>query len=167
MFYSARVLILISLLGYSSYVCSQQLSHQVLVPLAGVTTTGALSYSHTIGETAIEIFESADCVFTQGFQQPCIKFTKEDPPPGTGVKVYPNPVSDYVNVELFGNISRTIKVEIINISGTIVYVETISFTDMYWFVRQIPTEKLSNGFYFVRIVSTDGILNKIFKIDKM
>lgn len=164
---SARVLILISLLGYSSSVYSQQLSHQVLVPLAGVMSTGSLSYSQTIGETAIEIFQSADCVFTQGFQQPCIKFTKEDPPPGTGVKVYPNPVSDFVNVELFGDISRSIKVEIINISGTILYTETITFIDMYWFVRQVPVEKLSNGFYFIRIISSDGLVNKIFKIDKM
>jgi len=167
MFYSARVLILLSLLGCTSFVYSQQLSHQVLVPLAGVTTTGSLSYSQTIGETAIEIFESDDCVFTQGFQQPCIKFTKENPPPGVGVKVYPNPVSDYVNVELFGDVSRSIRVEIINISGTIIYTETITFTEKYWFVRQIPAEKLSNGFYFVRIVSSDGIVNKIFKIDKM
>lgn len=165
--YSARIFIVILLLGYSSSVDSQQLSHQVLVPLAGVITTGSFSYSQTIGETAVEIFQSDVCVFTQGFQQPCIKFTNEDPPPGTGVKVYPNPVSDYVNVELFGDISRTIKIEIINISGTILYAETFSFTDMYWFVRQVPVEKLSNGFYFVRIVSSDGLVNKIFKIDKM
>lgn len=164
---SARFLILLSLLGCSSNAYSQQLSHQVLVPLAGVTNTGSLAYSQTIGETAIEIFQSSDCVFTQGFQQPCIKFTKEDPPPGNGVKVYPNPVSDYVNVELFGDISRNFRVEIINISGTVVISERIEFTDMYWNTHQIAVEKLSTGLYFVRILSDDGVISRIFKIDKI
>jgi hypothetical protein len=164
---SARFLILLSLLGCSSYVYSQQLSHQVLVPLAGVTNTGSLTYSQTIGETAIEIFQSSDCEFTQGFQQPCIKFTKENPPPGNGVKVYPNPVSDYVNVELFGDISRNFRVEIINISGTVVISERLGFTDMYWNTHQIPVEKLSTGLYFVRILSEDGVISRIFKIDKI
>ncbi len=164
---SARGLLLLSLLGCSSYVYSQQLSHQVLVPLAGVTNTGSLAYSQTIGETAIEIFQSSDCVFTQGFQQPCIKFTKENPPPGNGVKVYPNPVSDYVNIELFGDISRNFRVEIINISGTVVISERMGFTDMYWNTQQIPVEKLSTGLYFVRILSEDGVISRIFKIDKI
>jgi hypothetical protein len=164
---SARFLILISLLGYSSYMYPQQLSHQVLVPLAGVTTTGAISYSHTIGETAVEMIQSTDCVFTQGFQQPCMKFNKENPPPGNGVKVYPNPVTDYVNVELFGSGSRSLKVEIVNISGIVVFSETLAFTGMYWNTEQIPVDKLSRGLYLVRIVSDDGIINRITKIDKM
>jgi len=164
---SARFLILLSLLGSTSYLYSQELSHQVLVPLAGVITAGSFSYSHTIGETAVEIIQSTDYIFTQGFQQPCIKFTREDPPPGIGVKVYPNPVTDYVNVELFGDSSRTFNIEVISISGTIVASERLVFTGMYWNVEQIPADKLSRGLYFVRVISEDGIISRIFKIDKM
>jgi hypothetical protein len=167
MLHSARFLILLSLLGSSSSAYSQQLSHQVLVPLAGVTTSGSFSYSQTIGETAVEIIQSTDYVFTQGFQQPCIKFTKENPPPGNGVKVFPNPVTDFLNIELFGNISRSFRIEIINISGTVVISEKMGFIDMYWNTRQIPVERLSNGLYFVRIISDDGVVNRIFKIDKI
>lgn len=164
---SARILIVLSLLGLVSDMYSQQLSHQVLVPVAGVTTTGSLTYSQTIGETAVEIIASPDYTFTQGFQQPCIKFSRENPPPGNGAKVYPNPVTDYLNVELFGNISRTFQIEIINISGTIVISERLVFTGMYWNTQQIPVRKLGNGLYFVRILSEDGVISQIFKIEKM
>ncbi len=162
-----RVIIFFALLGIVSEIHSQELSHQVLVPVAGVINTEALSYSHTIGETAVEIFTSSDFVFTQGFQQPGVKFTRENPPPGTGVKVYPNPVKDYVNIEVFGDVARTFRVEVINISGTITITEKLIFSDMYWYILQIPVENLSKGLYFVRIMSEDGVISRTFKIEKM
>jgi hypothetical protein len=146
---------------------SQTLSHQVLVPVAGVSSVGSINYSQTIGETAVEIFSCSDYVFTQGFQQPCIKFSKENPPPGNGVKVYPNPVTDILNIELFGEKARIFRIELVNISGTIVKSEKMVFNGQFWDIQQISVDNISNGLYFVRIVSDDGIINRTFKIDKM
>lgn len=81
---------------------SQQLSHQVLVPAAGVIATAGINYSQTVGETSVEIFTSSDYLLTQGFQQPRIKFIPVNIPPGHGVMIYPNPVVDIVNIVLFG-----------------------------------------------------------------
>ena len=86
-----KVLMLFLLVSWTN-VFSQQLSHQVLVPVAGLASTGSVNYSQTIGETAIVIVSSGDFLFTQGFQQPGIKKLPENPPAGSGVKVYPNPV---------------------------------------------------------------------------
>lgn len=146
---------------------SQQLSHQVLVPVAGVSSNSTISYSHTIGETAVEILSSTDCTFTQGFQQPCMKFVKEIPPAGNGVKVYPNPVTDILKIELFGETARTFKIELITISGTIVRTEKIIFSANFWNLQEFNVESLSKGLYFVRIISDDGVINRTFKIDKM
>jgi hypothetical protein len=57
MFKNARILILLLLLGPGAIMFSQQVSHQVLVPAAGVTSAGAINYSQTIGETVVEILD--------------------------------------------------------------------------------------------------------------
>jgi hypothetical protein len=146
---------------------SQTLSLQVVVAVAGVTSNGTINYSQTIGETAVEVFNSSDYVFTQGFQQPCIKFSKENPPPGNGVKVYPNPVTDILNIELFGEKARIFRIELVTISGTIVKSEKMVFSGQFWDIQQISVDNISKGLYFVRIISEDGIINRTFKIDKM
>lgn len=146
---------------------SQQLSHQVLVPLAGIATGGAVNFSQTVGETAVEIIGCSDYVFTQGFQQPGIKLLHETPPPGNGVKVYPNPVTDYVTLELFGNAARSFRIDIINISGNIVFTERRAFSDQFWLKEPINIENLIRGFYLIRITSDDAVISRTFKIEKI
>jgi hypothetical protein len=138
-----------------------------LVPVAGLAATGSVNYSQTIGETAIVIVSSGDFLFTQGFQQPGIKRSPENPPAGSGVKVYPNPVSDYLTIELFGTESRTFRIEIINFRGTIVFSEKKVMTDQYWYREPYYVEELIRGLYLVRIISEDGIINQTFKIEKI
>jgi hypothetical protein len=164
---SARILILLSLLGTCANVFAQQLSRQVLVPVAGVMSIGAINYSQTIGETAIDIITSSDFVMTQGFQQPGIKILLENPQAGNSIKVYPNPVTDFVTVELSGDVSRSFRIEIINISGIVVKTEKIVFTESFWDIRQLPVDQLLKGLYFVRILSDDGVISRTFKINKM
>jgi hypothetical protein len=161
-----RVFVLLSL-TFPEILFSQQLSHQVLVPAAGVMSSGSLNYSQTIGETAIEIFSGAGYVFTQGFQQPCIKVAPEINNVGNGVNVFPNPATDYVNVKLFGEVARDFKIEVITIAGLVVSIETINFIGKYAYIHQIKMENLKNGIYFVRVRSEDGIINRTFKIEKM
>jgi hypothetical protein len=146
---------------------SQQLSHQVLVPAAGLSTTGSLSYSQTIGETATEIISSSGFVFTQGFQQPGVRFSPENPPEGNGVDVYPNPATDFIRIKLFGDVPRKFKIDIINISGMVVSSMTMNFNDKFFLVQPMEVSKLKYGFYFVRVASDDGIINRTFKIEKM
>jgi hypothetical protein len=146
---------------------SQQVSHQVLVPAAGVISSGALNYSQTIGETAIEIISGEGYVFTQGFQQPGIKVTPDKENPGNGVDVYPNPVTDFVNVKLFGEVARNFRIEVIAINGLVVSSGTINFSTKFAYIQQIKMGDFKNGLYFVRVISGDGLINRTFKIEKM
>lgn len=166
MFKRIKVLIIL-LLVPGGIAISQQLSNQVLVPAAGIAVTGAVNYSQTIGETAIEIIGCTDYTFTQGFQQPGMKLSKENQPSGNGIKVYPNPVTDFISVEFFGDVSRTFRIELINISGTIVRTDKMVFAEPFWRVQQFPVEQLSKGLFFVRVRSDDGVISRTFKIDKM
>jgi hypothetical protein len=161
-----KILVLFLLVSCTN-VFSQQLSHQVLVPVAGLASGGSISYSQTIGETAIVIVSSTDYLFTQGFQQPGIKISPEKPPAGSGVKVYPNPVTDVLTVELFGNESRTFRIELINFRGTIIFTDKKILSDQFWIKEPYNVESLLKGLYFVRIISEDGIINQTFKIEKI
>ncbi|HAM09987.1 MAG: hypothetical protein A2X05_14080 [Bacteroidetes bacterium GWE2_41_25] len=159
--------LIIFLLGSVGNVFSQELTHQVLVPVAGVSSNGSINYSQTIGETAVEILNCSNFVFTQGFQQPGIKFSKENPPPGNGVKVYPNPVTDYVTIELFGTETREFRIEFFNISGTMLRVENIVFKDQYWYNQQYSVERYIKGLFFIKVTSEDGVINRTFKVEKL
>ena len=138
-----------------------------MVPAAGTATSNNLHYSQTIGETAIEIIGCSDFEFTQGFQQPGIKISPEQVPAGTGVEVYPNPVTDFINVKLFGDVARKFRIDIINITGNIVSSEVINFITRYFYTQQIEVGKLKRGIYFVRVVSDDRLISRIFKIEKL
>ncbi len=148
-------------------ICAQQLSHQVLVPLAGVMTGNKLCYSQTVGETAVEMVGCSSFIFTQGFQQPGIRYSDEKQPSGTGVNIYPNPVRDNLTFEFFGETSRTLRVEIINIAGTVLFSDRFVFTDKYWYREPHNVETLLSGIYFIRVMSEDGFLNRTFKIEKL
>jgi hypothetical protein len=148
-------------------VFSQQLSHQVLVPLAGLVSDNNINYSQTVGETAVEIVGCFDFVFTQGFQQPGIKASDIVRPDGSGVKIYPNPVSDYVTIELFGDSPRAFKVDFITLSGTIVRTFRQNFSCQFWFREPQDIKDLKSGLYLIRIMSEDGLLNRVFKIEKI
>ena len=161
-----KVLILI-LLSFCAVANSQQLSNQVLVPAAGLATSGIINYSQTIGETAVELETGAGFFLTQGFQQPGMKYTGETPQQGTGVDVYPNPATDFINIKLFGDAARKFTIEMINLSGTIVSTMTLDFITQYSYIQQIDITRLSYGFYFVRITSDDSKIIRVFKIEKM
>ena len=161
-----KVLILL-LISFWTNGIAQQLSHQVFVPAAGLATAGVINYSQTIGETAVEIISSSGFVFTQGFQQPGIIFTVEPPHAGTGVEVYPNPATDFIKVKLFGDDARKFRIEIINITGTIVSSMTMDFITRYYYVQEIDISRLTFGFYLVRVTSDDSKIKRIFKIEKM
>lgn len=161
-----KVLILLLLFSWANGF-SQQLSHQVLVPAAGIATTAGINYSQTIGETAVEIISNSGFVFTQGFQQPEIKISQENAPDGNGVNVYPNPATDFINVKMFGDVARKFRIEIINITGMIVNSMTMDFITKYYYIQQIDVINLKIGFYLVRVTSDDGIISRTFKIEKM
>jgi hypothetical protein len=161
-----KVLILLMLSIWTN-LNGQQLSHQVLVPGAGVATSGSVNYSQTIGETAVETITGSGFVLTQGFQQPAVTLTTETPHEGTGVDVYPNPATDFVNIKLFGDAPRKFRIEMININGRIVNSMTLDFITNYYHVQQLDVSRLTIGFYFVRVTSDDSMINRIFKIEKM
>lgn len=162
-------LLLIFLLTYTAgEVLSQQLSHQVLVPVAGVSSGPTVNYTQTVGETAVEIISAPGFVLSQGFQQPGIHVVPgKENPEGNGVSVYPNPARDFIKAEFFGDAGRSFRIDILNIAGTVLISEKISFQVKHWFVKEINIADLMKGTYLVRIASDDGLIKRTFIIQKL
>lgn len=145
----------------------QDLSNQVLVSAAGTATAGIISYSQTIGEPVVELITGPEVVLTQGFQQPHFITPLGPPPQGDGAIVYPNPATDYIYLKLFGTEPRKFNIELINLTGVILDSWKIEFTSTYNYELQIEAMKLKYGIYLLRVVSNDGVINRVFKIEKM
>lgn len=145
----------------------QTLSHEVMVPVAGLANTSSFEYTQTIGETAVEIISGSGFELTQGFQQPSIEAIMQEDNIGNGVEAYPNPAIDYIKVKLFGNVAREFRIDLINITGTIVKTSKVKFITNYNHVHRIDVNNLLRGLYYVRIISMDGVFNRSFKIEKM
>ena len=161
-----NVFIILSLF-FNFTISAQHLSNQVIAPLGDVISKEGIFYSHTIGETAVELFSTYGYDLTQGFQQPLVKFIPGTKPQGTGVKVYPNPVLDNVYVEFFGSQRANFSILVININGMIMFSDEVSFIENYWQIIDIPVSTLSMGIYFVRIRNEAGTISRTFKIEKI
>jgi hypothetical protein len=146
---------------------AQEISHQVMVPAAGLVVKGSVNYQQTIGETAIEIIGQQGYVITQGFQQPGLQKSEVIPNQGNGVEVYPNPARDFIDIELFGTGPRKFNIEIIAFSGMMVKNGSIEFTSAFNYIQRVDITSFMRGFYFVRVISVDGVINRTFKIEKI
>jgi hypothetical protein len=88
-------------------------------------------------------------------------------PNGDGVKSYPNPATDYVSIELFGDVTRSYSIAILNLNGVAVMMREVSYTGSYWDVQDFTVSSLPMGLYFIRVTSGDGQINRVFKFEKI
>lgn len=152
------------LLLFGGTALAQHLSHQVLVPAAGIGISASSHLSQTIGENVVVILSTERNDLTQGFQQPRIKLIPIDQPQGTGVKVYPVPATDILNIELYGDHEREYTISLLDISGKLVHKQSLFFSDSYWYVHTMPVRQFVRGLYFVRVRCTEGKIDRTFKI---
>jgi hypothetical protein len=161
------IFILVLLLGIGTSCYSQEISHQVLVPMASVMELSTYSLSQTVGEAMVSTLSYGNYDLTQGFQQPSINMTSPLPPQGNGVEVYPNPVTDILKLELFGSEARDFNVTIFGLNGSVFYQDEINCTSNYWMIESINLSEFKNGMYFVMVRSRDERIVRLFKIEKM
>ncbi len=150
---------------------AQKLSHQVLLPAAGLMTSGTISYQQTAGETAVEIFVLYPYTLTQGFQQPRV-LPGENPYPGVnGIEVFPNPVSkdnnNLLKVSLKSSEVRMYMIVMFNFSGSVVYTWQSDSSLDQSYVHEVDMSNFSRGIYIVRVTSTDGVIDLSYKIEKL
>lgn len=149
-----------------------ELSHQVLVPAAGLAAAGGVSYQQTVGETAVEVTVPAIYVLTQGFQQPrFIPKLALPPREGNGVDFFPNPITGVtnhiLNIRLYGVLGRHYDVIIVNMLGSVLYRTSLELSPDHDYIHQVSIQHYANGIYIVKVTSSDEVIDRSFKIEKL
>lgn len=146
---------------------SQDVSHQVLVPMASVVDVNYYNVNQTVGESIVEGLDASDFYLTQGFNQPSIHVVSSRPSEGSGVEVYPNPAVDILNIELFGFERTDFEIVIFGFNGALLHKEEIICGREHWSIESIDVSNYKRGLYFVRVRSSDNRISRLFKIEKM
>lgn len=88
---------------------AQEISSSVMSSSGGVFISDNLSMTWTIGEPVTETWENGSYIITQGFQQTNYTITRINKPGIVSftVDVFPNPVSDFLNISVQENSGNT------------------------------------------------------------
>ena len=168
--FTGIVLVLICSLSFSQK--AYNLSHQVLVPAGNLVTLTGKTYQQTVGEAAVEVSLPSFYNISQGFQQP--RFIPEKSLPvreGNGVDFFPNPVTAEKNhmfyIRMYGILARHYKITIINLIGSLMYMKELDLSPDHDYVHEIHISHFGNGIYIATVVSSDGVINRSFKVEKL
>lgn len=152
-----------------------ELSHEVLVPAGNLVTHTGLTYQQTVGETAVEISLPSFYNLTQGFQQPRF-IPKQNLPDreGNGVECFPNPVTEnseagpwMATVRVYGVLARHYNIYVYSLLGSLMYAIELDLSPDHKWLEPVDMTHYSKGIYIVHVISTDGVINRSFKIDRL
>jgi hypothetical protein len=152
-----RLFIVLILISLGMNVRAQELVSSA----GGMYSDAQLNVSWTIGESVIETFTGENYVLTQGFQQPGLALVGIEnlDEQFADVKVYPNPTSDYVRLDLNVDI-KNLSYRLLNASGKVIDTEIIQNPS-----TKISFSEVEAGIYLVQLM--DGSKSvKIFRIVK-
>lgn len=145
---------------------SQNISRSVVAAGGNKVTSGTLILSSTIGEVSITKLSGGTLQVTQGFHQGHLTVARieDESTPATmeyKINVFPNPVIDYVNIEISGTETYNHTLTIVDIAGKVVSTQTLTQN-----VTQFDFTQLPSGQYIVIVNSEDGLSNENFKVIK-
>ena len=144
---------------------AQSISPEVVASAGDYYENGNGSLSWTLGEIATETYSNGSVILTQGFQQSTysITFIEEKQNNDFNISVYPNPTSDYINIEFDIKNKSDVLIQLCDINGRILLNETINSTENN---KQYDFNIFSTGMYFLRISSEKDNYSETYKIQK-
>jgi len=121
-------------------------------------SNGNIIMDYTLGEIAIETYTNGSTILTQGFHQEILKITIQVEDISIKTKIYPNPTTDLLIIELEKNVIADILVYDIN--GKIVVKD--KFNDEKQ--KQLDFSFLTQGNYLLHINIADK--QSVYQINK-
>lgn len=128
----------------------------------GIATAGNLKIIHTIGETVVQENSSGTIHISEGFISPEIlnSLDLQDYTTLTGVRVFPNPTTDYINISFSETGNYTIT--IFDYQGKQIATMDTNKTD----TQIINMDTYSTGVYLVVVKNTAKQQFKVYKVIK-
>ncbi|MCB2195914.1 MAG: T9SS type A sorting domain-containing protein [Bacteroidetes bacterium] len=147
------------------YASGQTISSYVIASAGESAEADGISISWTLGELAIETFETSDIILTQGFQQGYFEVTSVGEPLSNNfdLKVFPNPATEYVMVELQSDEIKDGIIQMYDMNGRLVYNEKFNVTQG---PNRIELSDLSSSQYILKVSNSSGEVLQTFKLIK-
>jgi len=167
----ALALPLLFLGGGWGEVLAQSITPEVISATGGDTSNANVSLSWTVGEPVSETVSGSNATITQGFHQEHYEIIsiEEHKELGYDIVVYPNPTTDFINVELtfIGKQSAPLNTEF-----NIVLTDNMGKTLMNKNLNNtleyaVPMRDYAAGQYFLQITGADEELHKSVQIQKL
>lgn len=101
---------------------AQNLDTKVIASSGESFEGNSMQIDWTLGEVAITTIGNSSGQITQGFHQPSYTFTNiNELPSDLGkIKVYPNPSSDRIEMELDFDVNRTVKIQLMDMNRRLI-----------------------------------------------
>jgi len=162
-----RLTVLMFSLMASFVLSGQSISSYVVASAGESVEKDGVSISWTLGELAIETIEDSEgsVILTQGFQQGYFEITSVGEPLSNNfvIKIYPNPASEYVLVDLQSDQVKSAVVEMYDLQGKLVYNNKY---DAMEGPNRIELSGLNSSQYILRVVDSSGKVLQTFKLVK-
>ncbi|MFH2095693.1 MAG: T9SS type A sorting domain-containing protein [Bacteroidota bacterium] len=142
---------------------SQSMAPDVIASSGGYHENTNASISWTIGECVIETFQGSTAIMTQGFHQTNLDITEVERNEffDFSCQVYPNPVSDFITIDILNSEFETYTVEIYDANGKRLINKKLSGNS-----EKIDFSSYPAAAYFVKIQSPGGENLRSFKVIK-
>lgn len=141
-------------------------AQEVLAVAGKEAANGNTSISYTIGEPIILTLQNGTIKLTQGFQQNVYSIatlTKENNL-DLSVKVFPNPVSNLLQVQLALPYNNSLQLKLFSLEGKIVWQGNIGNGIQ---MQNIDISSLAASTYFLHLIDEKNQLQSSYKIEKI
>lgn len=149
--------ILLLFLCFPIFIFGQVTTPTVITNSGGTFSNSSIIMDFSIGELAVQTLQNNE-ILTQGFHQGDLKVTTALINLGIKTKIYPNPTTNFIIVELEKNVNADIKVYDIN--GKIVIEDKINDENE----KQLDFSFLKQGNYLLNINIADK--QSVYQINK-
>lgn len=143
---------------------AQSISPEVVASAGEHFENGSVQLSWTLGEVVIDTYDNGTNILTQGFHQTNLTVTAIDETlADVRMNLYPNPTSEYLNIELSNN-EQQINLQVYDMSGRLIHKDVINAYDTKYV---LPMQSVATGKYLIQMQSEDGKMNTTHQVVKM
>ncbi len=156
-----KILFLSALISLAFFANAQTITPDVVSGGGDYFSNSNYSIAWTVGEPVIETLTGTNYTLTQGFHQGIWNIVNvEKQIANTDINVYPNPTSDYINIDITGVNSSDYQIQLFDNLGNLLLDK--SYED----AKQISLQKYARSLYYVKVLNVKNNKFDSYKILK-
>lgn len=151
-------------------IAGQALSPSVFSSAGGVDKTPTLSLEWTLGELAVQSFDTKNGLQTEGFHQPMLKVEADRPAKKNelaalyDIQIKPNPVQSFLHVNISSDQTSDIQLKLMDLNGKTLLSQSLTFPFDF---SALEMGAYPAGLYLLQFQQKDGYPIKTFKVSKI